>query len=300
MKKNLFKTMLLAGSLTVLLSFTAFAGEWKQDTTGWWWQNDDGSYPTSQWQWVDGNNDGISECFYFDPNGYIVTNTEVEGSTINSDGAWVVDGIVQTKQTGVPENDSTPNTENSTKSNPYANDPLYISMRESAFAKLATITDFSQEEIKLMLTDVVFEENQQSNSVINYLGEEIFAYCKTKNNQFNAVKFSSMMADNNLYGNNWIPIFYIVVERNPYENNTLYVNLRNAIFAKIDTRDINEKRVNCDIPEITFSSNEYEKNMSRWLKMDLRARYSNVSIFRYRTQETTDGKYYFSGSVKLK
>lgn len=99
MKKNLFKTVLLAGSLSVLFSFASLAGEWKQDTTGWWWQNDDGSYPTSQWQWVDGNNDGISECYYFDPNGYMMVNTEVEGSTVNGDGAWAVNGIVQTQGT---------------------------------------------------------------------------------------------------------------------------------------------------------------------------------------------------------
>lgn len=99
MKKSIFKTMLLAGSLSVLFSFASFAGEWKQDTTGWWWQNDDGSYPTSQWQWIDGNKDGVSECYYFDSNGYMMVNAEVEGSTVNSDGAWTVDGIVQTQGT---------------------------------------------------------------------------------------------------------------------------------------------------------------------------------------------------------
>lgn len=99
MKKSIFKTMLLAGSLSVLFSFASFAGEWKQDTTGWWWQNDDGSYPTSQWQWIDGNKDGVSECYYFDSNGYMMVNAEVEGSTVNSDGAWTVDGVVQTQGT---------------------------------------------------------------------------------------------------------------------------------------------------------------------------------------------------------
>lgn len=300
MKKiNIIKSIGTALVLTFALSFTSLAASWQQDETGWWYQNDDGTYPTNSWQWVDGNNDGISECFYFDPNGYIVTNTEVEGSTINSDGAWVVDGIVQTKQTGISNNDSTPNTANDTERNPYANDPLYISMRDSAFAKLAT-TDFSKEEIKLKLTDVVFENNQQSKLIINHLGREILAYCKTKNNQFNDVKFSSMIADDSIYGNKWNPIFIIVVERNPYENNTLYVNLRNAIFAKIDTRDINESRIYFDIPEITYSIDEYERGMSKWLTKDLQARYGNIKTFMYGAKKTTDGKYYFSGKVSFK
>ena len=29
---------------SAVLSITSFAGEWKQDTSGWWYQNDDGSY----------------------------------------------------------------------------------------------------------------------------------------------------------------------------------------------------------------------------------------------------------------
>ena len=98
MKKNLFKTMLLAGSLTVLLSFTAFAGEWKQDTTGWWYVNDNGTYATNSWQWIDGNNDGISECYYFDPNGYCLQNTTTpDGYIVDVNGAWTVNGAIQTQ-----------------------------------------------------------------------------------------------------------------------------------------------------------------------------------------------------------
>ena len=50
--------------LSILTSFSALAGEWKQDENGWWYQEDDGSYPVSTWKEIDGTN------YYFDANGY--------------------------------------------------------------------------------------------------------------------------------------------------------------------------------------------------------------------------------------
>lgn len=60
--------------------------------------NDDGTYATSGWKWIDGNTDGVSECYYFDNNGYLISDTTIDGYQINSDGAWIVNGVVQTKQ----------------------------------------------------------------------------------------------------------------------------------------------------------------------------------------------------------
>lgn len=57
----------------------------------------------SGWQWVDGNNDGIAESYYFNSNGYIAVNTTVDGYTVNNDGAWTVNGIVQTKQVSLTD-----------------------------------------------------------------------------------------------------------------------------------------------------------------------------------------------------
>lgn len=91
----------LAVGLSVLSAVPAFAGEWKQDTKGWWYQEDNGSYPTSAWKWIDGNNDGIAECYYFDQSGYALMNTVTpDNCTVNADGAWTVNGVVQTKQAG--------------------------------------------------------------------------------------------------------------------------------------------------------------------------------------------------------
>lgn len=92
-------TMALAvAAMSVFMGMTAFAGSWQNDNTGWWWQNDDGGYPADTWQWIDGNGDGVSECYYFDGNGYCLMNTATpDGYTVNADGAWIVDGTVQTQ-----------------------------------------------------------------------------------------------------------------------------------------------------------------------------------------------------------
>lgn len=99
--RTLFRTIKIAAITTaVSVSFTAisYAGQWKQDTTGSWWQEDNGSYPVNTWSWIDGNQDGVSECYYFDGSGYRLTNTVTpDGYQVNGDGAWVVNGVVQTQ-----------------------------------------------------------------------------------------------------------------------------------------------------------------------------------------------------------
>lgn len=97
MKKNFVKVLSVAALLGMFSTSTAFAGEWKSDNTGWWYQNNDGSYPTNTWQWIDGNGDGVSESYYFNENGYLLTNSTKDGYTVNSDGAWTVNGVVQTQ-----------------------------------------------------------------------------------------------------------------------------------------------------------------------------------------------------------
>ena len=63
----------------------AFAGTWMQNETGWWYQNDDGTYPANTWiQDFDG------AYYYFNENGYMLANTTApDGKAVGSDGAWV-------------------------------------------------------------------------------------------------------------------------------------------------------------------------------------------------------------------
>ncbi len=87
--------------MTLGLCITAFAGTWKSDDTGWWWQRDDGSWPANVWEWCDGNGDGVAECYYFNGEGYCLLDTKTpDGYTVNADGAWVENGEVVTKETG--------------------------------------------------------------------------------------------------------------------------------------------------------------------------------------------------------
>ena len=86
MKKKIAVAALVAG-LSVMASITAFAGEWKQDSIGWWWQNDDGTYPVNKWLWIDGNNDGFAEAYCFDKNGYMYENTTTpDGYKVDENG----------------------------------------------------------------------------------------------------------------------------------------------------------------------------------------------------------------------
>lgn len=97
MKKR-FVTIILAGALTVSSAFTAFAG-WEQVGTQWKY-SDNGAYLTG-WKWLDGNGDSIAECYYLNNDGIMLSNTITpDNFTVNENGAWTVNGIVQTKVMG--------------------------------------------------------------------------------------------------------------------------------------------------------------------------------------------------------
>ena len=91
-----------AAALTALsMNTLVFAGQWKENDTGWWYDNGNGTWPSSSWQWIDGNGDGIAECYYFNKDGYCLMNgVAPDGSSVNVNGAWTVNGVVQTKNVG--------------------------------------------------------------------------------------------------------------------------------------------------------------------------------------------------------
>ena len=61
------KLFIATALLSVSLGMTALAGEWKQDQTGWWYQNDDGSYCQNVLKNID------YYWYYFDNAGYMKT-----------------------------------------------------------------------------------------------------------------------------------------------------------------------------------------------------------------------------------
>lgn len=83
MKKT--KILLSVAIMALSLSSTVFAGEWKQESDGrWWYQNDDGGYPANQWQEIGGKQ------YYFGADGYMLANTTTpDGYQVGADGAWI-------------------------------------------------------------------------------------------------------------------------------------------------------------------------------------------------------------------
>ncbi len=94
--RKIIKLFAVAALLSVSMASTAHAGAWKQDKNGWWWQDGDKSYPSSTWEWIDSDGDGMAECYYFDENGYLLTGTTApDGSIVNEAGAWTDEGYVR-------------------------------------------------------------------------------------------------------------------------------------------------------------------------------------------------------------
>lgn len=82
--------VILTGALTASLSLTAFAGQWQKDENGWWWQEDDGSYPVNTVKFIDADSDGTGEGYYFDENGYVYRCTVAGDESVGlSLDAWL-------------------------------------------------------------------------------------------------------------------------------------------------------------------------------------------------------------------
>ena len=99
-------TFVAAFMMMAAMSITAFAdGQWMSDANGWWWAYNDGGYPVNEWKWIDGNADGISECYYFGSDGYMLANTTTpDGYMVDADGAWT-DGNLKYVHQFIPEID---------------------------------------------------------------------------------------------------------------------------------------------------------------------------------------------------
>lgn len=62
------KRLITLGTILCLMvssSIMSFAGEWKQNDMGWWYENDDGSYTKGNWQLID------NKWYHFNSDGYM-------------------------------------------------------------------------------------------------------------------------------------------------------------------------------------------------------------------------------------
>lgn len=83
MKKRFLSMAAVAFALSLSTGMTAFAGTWKSDENGKYYENDDGSRPVYA-GWFTDPADGA--MYYMDPDGYAMTGTKVEGYRLDDDG----------------------------------------------------------------------------------------------------------------------------------------------------------------------------------------------------------------------
>ena len=120
-KKNWIMKVFMTTSLFIALSANlVFASGWTKGISknAWWFDFGNGDYFKSSWQWIDGNQDGIAECYCFDENGWMYENTTTpDGYTANENGAWTVNNIVQTKTSDLIPKNNTNNSVNTASNN---------------------------------------------------------------------------------------------------------------------------------------------------------------------------------------
>lgn len=88
-----FFTVAAAGILSLSMVCSVYAGTWKQEDTrpvsqdgvsNWWYQEDDGSYPSSQWKSIDG------KYYYFNEEGWMLAGTMAPGNyQVDESGAMI-------------------------------------------------------------------------------------------------------------------------------------------------------------------------------------------------------------------
>ena len=92
--KRLFLAGLTTGLLSLSAAFPAMAGSWKMELVTMLPAGTPTTVTTpgrvNGWRWIDGNQDGVSECYYFDAEGWLTSTTTPDGYTVNADGAWTV------------------------------------------------------------------------------------------------------------------------------------------------------------------------------------------------------------------
>ena len=101
---SILKTTFLIFILSIISAIPAFALGWSRGISrnAWWNDLGNGNYHKASWQWLHGNNDGISECYRFDNYGWMAENTITpDGYTVNQSGAWTVNNVVQTRSGNV-------------------------------------------------------------------------------------------------------------------------------------------------------------------------------------------------------
>ena len=104
-----FRLLIITTLITLSTSLSAFAGSWEEDAKGWWYKNNDGSYPRGTWFTFA----TTGKQYYFDNDGYLLVNTTTpDGYKVGPDGAYLDSD---------PSNIAKANAANNKKSGSYVN-----------------------------------------------------------------------------------------------------------------------------------------------------------------------------------
>lgn len=99
---------ILLSCFVFLFPMQSYASGWQGNAEKGWWYGTNAENSTwyqDGWHWIDGNHDGIAECYYFTNDGYLVVKGETpDGFLVNDSGAWMVNNSVQTKMVETGEN----------------------------------------------------------------------------------------------------------------------------------------------------------------------------------------------------
>lgn len=76
-------TFITAGVLSIAAITQVYAADWKKDSIGWWWQEDNGTYPVNTWKVING------KWYYFYGNGYMASNGWIGNYYVGADGSML-------------------------------------------------------------------------------------------------------------------------------------------------------------------------------------------------------------------
>ncbi len=104
------KRFLTAAALTAAMACavagSAYAAGWVEENGSWRYETDaaGSAWLSNGWYWLDGDSNGVAECYYFNAEGYMLADTVTpDNYRVNADGAWIDDaGIIQTREPSGP------------------------------------------------------------------------------------------------------------------------------------------------------------------------------------------------------
>ena len=195
-----------AAVLVTLLAQTVLAGDWKwnREKEKWWYLDDQNTYPVNGWEWIDG------KCYRFDEEGYLYVDTVTpEGLTVNANGEWTVNGVVQEMETVLKENPPKQETvvvETAAETQPAATEPETGSDSE---------TPSSGEESGSSLADKLRERLSSGGGLINIDISDVDATLRDNPIEHDILVESDFLNDNSIE-HDWS----VSVDNSRFNNNT--------------------------------------------------------------------------------